>query len=88
MQPTKDTAIEVGRILDALTVLGADLRCEDHLADDALVLTAHKSRSACAALNEAVTALKNILEIAVEAGGGPVPLAVADRLADSGDGKK
>ena len=87
MQPTKETAIEVGKILDALTVLSADLKCNDEIPPDTLVLPASKSRSACAALNQAVAALKQILQISVDAGGGPVPLAVEERLDDGTEGK-
>jgi hypothetical protein len=83
MQPTKQVSIEVLKILDSLTVLNADLKCADDIPDDELVLPAHKSRSACAALDEAVSALKRILQISVEAGGGPVPVIVADRLDDA-----
>ena len=42
-----------------------------------------KVRNACAALAEAVSALKQILQISVEAGGGPVPVIVQDRLDDA-----
>lgn len=83
MQPTKEASIEVVKILDSLTVLSADLRCADDIPDDALVLPADKTRRACAALDQAVSALKQILQISVEAGGGPVPVVVADRLDDA-----
>ncbi len=80
MQPTKEASIEVCKILDSLAVLGADLKCADDIPGDTLVLSAHKTRSACDALTEAVSALKQILQISVEAGGGPVPVIVQDRL--------
>ena len=83
MQPTKEASIEVCRILDSLAVLGADLKCSDDVSNDTLVLTAQKTRNACAALAEAVSALKQILQISVEAGGGPVPVIVQDRLDDA-----
>ena len=86
MQPTKETSIEVCKILDSLAVLGADLKCGDEIPDETLVLPAHKTRSACKALAEAVTALQQILQISVEAGGGPVPVIVQDRL-DGADGQ-
>ncbi len=85
MQPTKEVSIEVCRILDSLTVLGADLKCSDDIPEETLVLSAHKTRSACAALAEAVSALKQILQISVEAGGGPVPVIVKDRLEEAGE---
>jgi hypothetical protein len=83
MQPTKEVSIEVIKILDSLTVLSADLKCDDDIPDDQMVLPADKTRRACAALDNAVSALKQILQISVEAGGGPVPVVVADRLDDA-----
>ena len=83
MQPTKEVSIEVIKILDSLTVLSADLKCDDNIPDDQLVLPADKTRRACTALDNAVSALKQILQISVEAGGGPVPVVVADRLDDA-----
>ena len=83
MQHTKEASIEVCKILDSLAVLGADLKCADDIPDEMLVLPAHKTRGACAALAEAVSALKQILQISVEAGGGPVPVIVRDRLDDA-----
>jgi len=83
MQPTKEVSIEVIKILDSLTVLSADLRCGDDIPDDQMVLAADKTRRACKALDNAVSALKQILQISVEAGGGPVPVVVADRLDDA-----
>ena len=84
MQPTKEVSIEVIKILDSLTVLSADLKCDENIPDDQLVLPADKTRRACTALDNAVSALKQILQISVEAGGGPVPVVVADRLDDAG----
>jgi len=83
MQPTKEVSLEVVRILDSLTVLSADLKCAEDIPEDELVLPAHKTRMACAALDQAVAALKQILQISVEAGGGPVPVVVAQRLDDA-----
>jgi hypothetical protein len=83
MQPTKEASIEVVKILDSLTVLSADLKCADDIPEDELVLPAHKTRRACAALDQAVSALKQILQISVESGGGPVPVVVAQRLDDA-----
>ena len=82
MQPTREASIEVVKILDSLTVLSEDLKCPDDIPENELVLPAHKTRRACAALKEAVAALKHILQISVETGGGPVPVYVADRLDD------
>ena len=83
MQPTREASIEVIKILDSLAVLSADLKCGEDIPDDDLVLPAHKSRNACAALDDAVAALKQILQISVEAGGGPVPVTVVNRLDDA-----
>lgn len=80
MQTTRKMAIEVGTVLDSLTALSQDLSCHGKTDREALVLTAGKTQDACDAIDEAVTALKEILAIAEAAGGGPIPLAVADRL--------
>ena len=85
VQPTKEVSIEVAKILDSLAVLSTDLKCADDIPDEELVLPAHKTRIACAALDQAVAALKQILQISVEAGGGPVPVFVANRLDGEGD---
>ena len=87
MDPTKEVSIEVVRILDSLAVLSADLKCADDIPDEELVLPAHKTRIACTALDQAVAALKQILQISVEAGGGPVPVVVANRLDGEGSDK-
>ena len=84
MQTTKKTAVEVCTILDSLTALSQDLSCYREAPRDALVLSAGKTQDACLAIEEAVSALKEILAIAVAAGGGPVPAAVADRLDEAG----
>ena len=80
MQTTKKTADEVCTILDSLTALSQDLSCHRDAPRETLVLTAAKTQDACLAIEEAVNALKEILALAVAAGGGPVPAAVADRL--------
>jgi hypothetical protein len=45
-----------------------------------LILSAQKARDACTAIEEGVTALRNILQISVDAGGGPIPRRVAKEL--------
>lgn len=80
MQSTKKTAVEVCTVLDSLTALSQDLSCHGKAHRDELVLTAGKTQDACMAIDEAVSALKEILAIAEAAGGGPIPTAVANRL--------
>jgi len=41
---------------------------------------AQKTREACTAIGEGVTALRNILQISVAAGGGPIPEQTARKL--------
>jgi hypothetical protein len=84
MQTTKKTAIEVCTILDSLSALSQDLACHRGAPRDALVLTAGKTQDACLAIEEAVTALKEILALAEAAGGGPIPPMVTDRLDEAG----
>jgi hypothetical protein len=50
-----------------------------------LILTAQRTRDACAAIDEGVAALRRILQISVEAGGGPIPLQVAAKLDAAND---
>lgn len=80
VQPTSETATEVCKVLDALAALGVDLMCDCDVPPDTMILSAQKTRDACAAIEEAVTALRNILRISVAAGGGPIPPRVAHKL--------
>lgn len=86
MHETRKTAAEVCTILDSLAALSQDLRCHKNKDRDTLVLSAGKTQDACAAIESAVAALREILEIAAEAGGGPIPSAVAHRLDDAEPG--
>ncbi len=86
MHETKKTAAEVCTILDSLAALSQDLCCHKNVARETLVLSAGKTQDACEAIESAVKALREILEIASEAGGGPIPPAVADRLDDAEPG--
>lgn len=83
MHETKKTAAEVCTILDSLAALSQDLSCHKNAPRDTLVLSAGKTQDACSAIEGAVAALREILEIAAAAGGGPIPPAVADRLDDA-----
>ena len=80
MQETKKTAIEVCTILDSLAALSQDLCCYKGQPREALVLSAGKTQDACEALEAAVASLREILEIASDAGGGPIPKEVEKRL--------
>ena len=82
MQDTKKIALEVSTILDSLAALSQDLSCYKGAPNDALVLSAGKTQDACSALDSAIAALRAILEIASDGGGGPVPEAVTERLDD------
>ena len=82
MTATSATATEVCKVLDALAALAVDLSCDCEVAPDTLILSAQKTRDACAAIEESVTALRNILQISVAAGGGPIPSRVANQLDD------
>ena len=80
MTPTAATAAEVSKVLDALEALAVDLSCDCEVPPDTLILSAQKTRDACAAIEGGVSALRNILQISVEAGGGPIPMRVAAKF--------
>ena len=67
------TAVEVCKVLDALSALAVDLSCHCDVPPETLILSAQKSRDACAAIDEGVAALKKLLQICVAAGGEAVP---------------
>ena len=73
MDSPEKTAVEAGRILDALAALSADLACHCDVPPHTMILPASKVREACDAIDEAVAALKRILVIAQENGHGPIP---------------
>ena len=52
---------ELYKVMNALAALKIDLECEPHIPGDALVLSATKSRDACAALASAMTAMKKLV---------------------------
>jgi hypothetical protein len=85
MPTTKQTAAEVGTILDSLAALSQDLACHGKGPRDQLVLSAGKTQEACEAIDHAVDALKTILALTAAAGGGPIPPAVAKRLDDASE---
>ena len=81
---TRQTATEVGKVLDALAALSYDIECHcGNLPDDAKVLTALRGRETCAAIREAVTALKKILLMTEQQGGGLLPNDVAQQIDDA-----
>ena len=57
------TAVEAGRVLDALAALSIRLSCHCDVAPDTLVLNAAKVKEACSAIDDAVDALKRILAV-------------------------
>ena len=73
MDPTRQAADEAARVLDALAAVSMELSCHCDVPAHTLVLSASKVQETCAKIDEAVGALKKILEIAVENGHGPVP---------------
>jgi hypothetical protein len=80
MDPTKETAVEVSKVLDALTALSVDLSCHCEVPPNTLILSAQKTRDACAAIDEAVSALRSILQISEAAGGGPIPAKIREQI--------
>jgi hypothetical protein len=80
MTATADTAAEVSKVLDALEALAVDLSCDCDVPPDTLILSAQRTRDACAAIGEGVEALRRILQSSVDAGGGPIPARVAAKL--------
>ena len=80
MNSTSATAAEVCKVLDSLSALAVDLSCHCDVPPDTMILSAQKTRDACAAIETGVAALRKILQISVAAGGGPIPAAVADKL--------
>jgi hypothetical protein len=80
MTPTKETAIEVCKILDALAALSYDLACHCDVPPDTLILSAKKTRDACESIQGAVAALKRILQISEDSGNGPIPASLKQQL--------
>lgn len=80
MNLTSETSTEVCKVLDALTALSVDLSCHCELPPDTLILSAQKTRDACSAIDEAVGALKTILQLSEAAGGGPIPAKVVEKI--------
>jgi hypothetical protein len=82
---TRDTAVEVCKILDRLTALSVDLSCHRGEPADRVVLPAAKLQDSCATINEAVASLKRILRIAEAHGGGLIPQSALSKLEGVGD---
>lgn len=51
---------ELYNVMDALAALKLDLECEPHIPGDVLVLSATRSRDACAALASAMVSIKKL----------------------------
>ena len=81
----QETSAQVGRILDALTALSVDMSCHCESPPDRLVLSAGRVRDACDAIDEAVSALKRVLQIAEANGGAVIPPDVLRRAGRAAD---
>ena len=73
MDPTRQAANEAAKVLDALAAVSMELQCHCREQAHKLVLSATEVQETCAKIDDAVGALKKILEIAVENGQGPAP---------------
>jgi len=73
MDPTRQAADEASKVLDALAAVSMELSCHCDLPAHTLVLSASQVQETCQKIDDAVCALKKILEIAVRNGHGPVP---------------
>ena len=82
---SKETAAEVCKVLDALATLSLDIQCHRDVRDDEKVLSARRLRETCAAIHDAVAALKRILQISERHGGGIIPPDVLERIDDQED---
>jgi hypothetical protein len=73
MNPTREAADEAAKVLDNLAAVSVELSCHCDVPPHRLVLSAAKVQETCSRIDDAVAALKKILEIAVRSGQGPVP---------------
>jgi len=73
MDPTRQAADEAAKVLETLAAMSVELQCHCGQPPHKLVLSASQVQETCAKIDDAVSALKKILEIAVENGQGPVP---------------
>jgi len=71
MPSAQETTTEVVNALDCLSALSADLNCKCNVPPHAMVMSAAQVQDACAAIDEAVEALKRLLSSSVAEGGGP-----------------
>jgi hypothetical protein len=71
MNAPEASANEAGKALDALAALSVQLSCHCDVHPDTLILPARKVKEACDIIDEAVVALKRIIQIADAEGGGP-----------------
>jgi hypothetical protein len=59
----REVSRELYNVMDALAALKLDLECEPAIPGDVLVLSAAKSRDACAALASAMTSIKKLASV-------------------------
>lgn len=83
MNPTKQAAEEATKVLDALAAVSMELNCHCGGAPHTLVLSASEVQETCVKIDDAVCALKKILEIAVQNGQGPAPHLSSSRPNES-----
>jgi hypothetical protein len=72
MERPQATVTEAGKALDALAALSVQLSCHCDADPDTLILPAGKVQEACSIIDEAVSALKKILQAADAGGHGPM----------------
>jgi len=67
----RSATLDAARVLDTLAALSLRLSCQCDVPPETLVLKAAHVREACEAIDDAVDALKRILEV-TDASGAPV----------------
>ena len=83
MNPTREAADEAAKVLDALAAVSMELNCHCDVPPHTLVLSASKVQETCSKIDDAVCALKKILEIAEHSGNGPVSYLGASASTES-----
>ena len=85
MNPTRQAAEEATKGLDALAAVSMELSCHCGEQPHTLVLSASAVQETCVKIDDAVCALKKILEIAVQNGQGPAPHLSSRGPSESGN---
>lgn len=79
---SEPVTVQADKILDALAALSADLACHCEVPPHTMILPAGKVREACDAIDQAVAALKRILELEHASGRGPVSPGELDSIGE------